>query len=180
MVELIGAHLKINPGHGFGLLFDEALRPTGWGKTRAWHVYKALKLNLQRCGKRRRPDQVRNPLEVPAAANHTWSADFMSDALWSGRRFRTFNVNDDFNRESLRMEVDTSPPSTCVVRALDGNPPIFSSRQKWSYAAIASFCIGVMPPSAMFGRSWLYVHSQRVALSCTWSMVSNRVRASQP
>ena len=61
-----------------------------------------------------------------------------------------------------------------------GNPPIFSSRQKWSYAAIASFCIGVMPPSAMFGRSWLYVHSQRVALSCTWSMVSNRVRASQP
>lgn len=22
----------------------------------------------------------------------TWSADFMADALWSGRRFRTFNV----------------------------------------------------------------------------------------
>lgn len=36
-----------------------------------------------------------------------------------------------------------------------GNPPVFSSRQKWSYAAIANFCIGVMPPSAMFGRSWL-------------------------
>jgi transposase-like protein len=28
----------------------------------------------------------------------------MADALWSGRRFRTFNVNDDFNRESLRIE----------------------------------------------------------------------------
>jgi hypothetical protein len=36
-----------------------------------------------------------------------------------------------------------------------GNPLIFSSRQKWTYAAIANFCIGVMPPSAMFGRSWL-------------------------
>ena len=32
----------------------------------------------------------------------------MADALWSGRRFRTFNVNDDFNRESLR-----------AIRALD-------------------------------------------------------------
>ena len=60
-----------------------------------------------------------------------------------------------------------------------GNPPAFSGRQKWSYAAIASFMAGVMPPSAMLGRSWLYVQSQRVALSCTCSMVSNRVRASQ-
>ena len=41
-----------------------------------------------------------------------------------------------------------------VVKA-HGNPPTFSGRQKWNYAASASFCIGVMPPSAMFGRSWL-------------------------
>lgn len=61
-----------------------------------------------------------------------------------------------------------------------GNLPIFSSRQKWSYAAIANFIAGVMPPSAMLGRSWLYVHSHRVALSCTCSIVSNRVWASQP
>lgn len=33
------------------------------------------------------------------------------------------------------------------------NPPIFSASQKRSYAAIISFCMGVMPPSAMFGRS---------------------------
>ena len=44
-------------------------------------------------------------------------------------------------------------------------PPQVSSRQKWSYAARANLCIGVMPPSAMFGRSWLYVQSQRVAVS---------------
>lgn len=52
------------------------------------------------------------------------------------------------------------PTGTC-----DGNPPAFSVRQKWSYAAIANFIAGVIPPSAMLGRSWLYVHSQRVALS---------------
>lgn len=43
----------------------------------------------------------------------------MSDALWSGRRFRTFNVNDDFNRESKKIEVDTSLPSARVIRDLD-------------------------------------------------------------
>jgi len=40
-------------------------------------------------------------------------------ALWSDRRFRTFNVNDDFNRQALRIEIDTSLPSARVVRVLD-------------------------------------------------------------
>ena len=43
----------------------------------------------------------------------------MSDALWSGRRFRTFNVLDDLNREALRIEIDTSLPAARVVRALE-------------------------------------------------------------
>ena len=43
---------------------------------------------------------------VPEAMNECWSADFMSDALWGDRRFRTFNVVDDFNREGLAIEVD--------------------------------------------------------------------------
>jgi putative transposase len=43
----------------------------------------------------------------------------MSDALWSGRRFRTFNVIDEYNREALRIEIDTSLPAARVVRALN-------------------------------------------------------------
>ena len=43
----------------------------------------------------------------------------MSDALWSGRRFRTFNVIDDFNREALRIEIDTNLPAARIVRGLD-------------------------------------------------------------
>lgn len=43
----------------------------------------------------------------------------MSDALWSGRRFRTLNVIDDFNRECLRIEIDASLPAARVVRALE-------------------------------------------------------------
>ena len=51
--------------------------------------------------------------------NECWSADFMSDALWGERRFRTFNVVDDFNRELLAIEVDFNLPAQRVVRTLD-------------------------------------------------------------
>jgi putative transposase len=37
----------------------------------------------------------------------------------SGQRFRTFNVLDDFNREALAIEVDTTLPAARVVRVLD-------------------------------------------------------------
>ena len=51
--------------------------------------------------------------------NECWSADFMSDALWDGRRYRTFNVVDDFNREILAIEVDFNLPAARVVRTLE-------------------------------------------------------------
>ncbi len=56
---------------------------------------------------------VRNPapLATPEALNQSWSIDFMRDALVCGRRFRTFNVEDDFNREALVIEIDLSIPN---------------------------------------------------------------------
>ena len=43
----------------------------------------------------------------------------MSDALSNGRTFRTLNVIDDYNREALWIEVDTSLPAERVVRVLE-------------------------------------------------------------
>ncbi|SDC37263.1 Integrase core domain-containing protein [Paracidovorax valerianellae] len=43
----------------------------------------------------------------------------MSDALWDGRRFRTFNVIDDFSREALAIEVDLNLPAARVIRTLE-------------------------------------------------------------
>jgi putative transposase len=45
--------------------------------------------------------------------------DFMSDSLGDGRRFRTFNVLDDYNREGLGIEVDISLPSGRAIRSLE-------------------------------------------------------------
>lgn len=120
VIEAVSKHVSDNPGHGFGLLYD-SFRAGGlpWGKSWLWRVYKQLKLNLPRRGKRRLPARIAQALSIPERPNETWSADFMADALWSGRRFRTFNVIDDFNREALRIEIDTSLPSARVIRALD-------------------------------------------------------------
>ena len=43
----------------------------------------------------------------------------MSYSLESGCSLRTFNVLDDFNREGLWIEINTSLPATRVTRVLD-------------------------------------------------------------
>lgn len=42
----------------------------------------------------------------------------MSDSLHDGRTFRTFNVMDDYNREGLWIEIDSSLPAARVERVL--------------------------------------------------------------
>lgn len=91
----------------------------GWNPKRIRRVYRALKLHLRRRGKKRLPARVKEPLTLPATPNECWSMDFMSDCLYSGRRFRTFNVIDDCAREGLDIEVDTSITGERVVRVLE-------------------------------------------------------------
>ena len=43
----------------------------------------------------------------------------MSDALWCGCRFRTFNVLDDFNREALAIDIYLNLQAQRVIRTLD-------------------------------------------------------------
>lgn len=108
------------PERGFGKLF-QLVRRRGhrWNHKRVRRVYLRLGLNLRRKGKKRLPNRFPDPLAVSSAINACWSADFMSDALWDGRRFRTFNVTDDFNREGLAIEIDLNLPAKRVIRVLD-------------------------------------------------------------
>lgn len=114
--EIIGAHNR----WGFWMCFHR-LRNLGhkWNHKRVWRIYKAMKLNLKRRTKRRLPDRVPAPLDVPAEANNTWSFDFMSDTLYSGLRFRVLNIIDEGVREALDILVDTSITAKRLVRVLD-------------------------------------------------------------
>ena len=109
-----------HPSIGFWQSFHR-LRNRGlpWNHKRVRRVYRQMKLNIRRRAKKRLPERVKQPLVIPSGPNQTWSIDFMSDALTDGRKFRLLNVLDDFNRESLAVEVDTSLPSVRVLRVLD-------------------------------------------------------------
>lgn len=108
------------PRWGFGKMF-QWLRNQGfgWNHKRVRRVYREERLHLRVKPKKRLPSRTPTPLAQPETTNESWSVDFMSDSLQSGRSFRTFNVIDDFNREALAIEIDTSLPSGRVVRVLD-------------------------------------------------------------
>ena len=76
----------------------------GWNHKRVRRVYCEQWLNLRVKPKKRLPSRQPTPLVQPESANHSWSVDFMSYSLQSGRTFRTFTVIDDFNREALAAE----------------------------------------------------------------------------
>jgi len=76
-------------------------------------------LNQKRRAKKRLPNRPRQPLTVPPESNHTWSLDFMSDALYSGMRYRVLNIMDEGGHEALDIVVDTSIPAARVVRSLE-------------------------------------------------------------
>ena len=90
-----------------------------WNHKRIYRVYTDMKLNIRRRAKKRLPERVKQALMVPSTPNQVWSIDFMSDSLTDGRKFRLLNIIDDFNRESLAVEVDTSLPSLRVIRVLE-------------------------------------------------------------
>jgi putative transposase len=109
-----------HPSYGFRKLFAYLRRSAKtWNHKKVYRVYKLLKLNKRRKGKRRLPARIKQPLEQATSINQSWSMDFMSDSIVCNRKFRTFNVMDDGSREVLAIEVDTSLSSKRIIRVLD-------------------------------------------------------------
>ena len=90
-----------------------------WNHKRLRRVYRKMGLNQPRRTKKRLPARDAMPLFVPSSPNMVWSADFMSDALYHGSRFRTFNLIDDFAREALAIEIDTSLRADRILRVFE-------------------------------------------------------------
>lgn len=120
VIDVLNHFAQKHPRNGFRKLFLR-IRNAGydWNHKRVYRIYRQLGLNIRRKTKKRLPQRIKTPLEALEAINHVWSMDFMSDTLWSGRRYRLLNVIDEYNREMLDIEIDTSLPARRVIETLE-------------------------------------------------------------
>jgi putative transposase len=128
------------------------LQREGWkvNHKRVYRLYRQEGLGMRPKKPRRHVTACRR-LERPVATevNESWSMDFMSDQLYDGRQIRLLTLVDNFNRESLAIEVGEHIGSDRVVEILTrlgkgrdlpkriqvDNGPEFTSKRldQWAY-----------------------------------------------
>jgi putative transposase len=86
-------------------------------KTERTYREECLSLRLRK--RKKKVAMIRVKLPEPERADQRWSMDFVSDCTCTGRRFRALVIIDDFSRECLAIEVDTSIGGTRVVSVLE-------------------------------------------------------------
>jgi putative transposase len=86
---------------------------------KVYRLYREEGLAVRRRKRRKLAAGARIILAAPTQPNQRWSMDFMGDSLATGRTFRILNLVDDYSREAIATEVDTSLPGLRVVRVLE-------------------------------------------------------------
>lgn len=116
---------------------------------RTERLYREEGLALRKKRKRKGAAGARVILPSPKQTNERWSMDFVTDNIITGRRFRALTIVDDYSRECLAIEVDTSLGGRRVVAVLErlaqirglpgiitiDNGPEFAGRalDEWAY-----------------------------------------------
>jgi len=97
------------------------LRREGWkvNRKRTYRLYREAGLAVRRRKRKRIGLFERKPLAKPSAVNRSWSMDFIADGLIDGRKLRCLAIVDDYSRECLALEVDTSITGRRVAAVLE-------------------------------------------------------------
>jgi putative transposase len=120
VIEQLQALVDKHPAIGFWKCYHRIKRQGyKWNHKKVYRIYTEMRLNIRRRFKHRLPARVKQALFQPTAINEVWSVDFMSDSLWDGTRYRLLNIMDDYNRELLAVETDTSLPALRLIRVLE-------------------------------------------------------------
>jgi putative transposase len=116
---------------------------------RTERLYQEEGLALRKKRRRKGAAGARVVIPFPQRTNERWSMDFVTDSIVTGRRFRALAIVDDYSRECLAIEVDTSLGGRRVVAVLErlaavrglpevitiDNGPEFAGRalDEWAY-----------------------------------------------
>lgn len=84
-------------------------------ESRIRRVYQNEGFSLLKRIRNKRMNNPANPIEVPLRRNVEWAMDFMSDSLANGRKIRTLNIVDQYNRKCLQIGIDYSISSKKVI-----------------------------------------------------------------
>jgi len=97
------------------------LRRDGWADNhkRIERIYREEGLQIPKRKKRKTAYKRKEKPAPPTRKNERWSMDFVHDATAQGRKLRCLNIVDDFSRECLWIETDTSLNGRRVTRVLD-------------------------------------------------------------
>lgn len=86
---------------------------------RIYRVYREEGLQVPKRKKRKTRKWRGEKPRASTGMNQRWSMDFVSDQMADGRKLRMLTVVDDYSRQSLGIEVDTSLSGQRVCRVLD-------------------------------------------------------------
>jgi putative transposase len=97
------------------------LRREGWqiNRKRTYRLYREAGLAIRRRKRKRIAFFERKTLPKPSAVSRSWLMDFVADGLVGGRKLRCLVIVDDYSRECLVLEVDTSINGRRVAAVLD-------------------------------------------------------------
>jgi putative transposase len=87
---------------------------------RVERIYREQGYSLRNKRPRRRVSpEHRSPKGEGTRLNEVWAMDFVSDALFNGRRIRALTVVDTFSREALAINVGTKLTGLDVIDTLE-------------------------------------------------------------
>ncbi|ASV12047.1 hypothetical protein B2G51_10365 [Leptospira santarosai] len=104
---------------GYRQIYDFIRKEERVNRKRIYRLYSELGLKYRIKPKRKRLSLPTVPKLLPKAIGDRWSMDFMSDSLYSGRRFRILNIIDDFGRLAVATKAEFSITSERLVRILN-------------------------------------------------------------
>jgi putative transposase len=137
-------------------------------------------VNHKRVERIYREEALQLPRRLTTRPGERWSMDFMSDSLADGRRYRLLCIVDDFSRECVAIEVDTSIGGERVARVLGGlsdrgkrpqtivvdNGPEFTSKAMLTWAERRGVLLHFIEPGRPMQNAFIESFNGKLRTEC--------------